>query len=169
MLFAEFHDNPYFQRYENFNTLERERFFGNVSINTKFNNWFDVTGRAGLDSYGQLQEERVAVGSKRTPNSLGSYSRYNKSFNELNLDLILNFKSRITDKINFNGLIGGNARRTNSNSIYASTNGGLVVPKIYNLANSIQQITFPTENKQTIATNRFYTNAPFNDLKTVYI
>jgi TonB-linked SusC/RagA family outer membrane protein len=168
-LTPQFHDNPYFQRYENYNTLKRERFFGNVSINTKVTDWFDITGRAGLDSYGQLQEERVAVGSKRTPNSLGRYSRYNKSFNELNLDLILNFKSKITDEINFNGLIGGNARRSSNNSIYASTNGGLVVPKIYNLANSIQAISFPEEREETIGVNSVYANASFNYLETVYI
>jgi TonB-linked SusC/RagA family outer membrane protein len=168
-LAPQFHDNPYFQRYENYNTINRDRLLGNFSINTEINNWFGVSGRASIDTYSQLQEERVAVGSKRTSNSLGKYSRYNKTFNEFNLDLMLNFKSKITDKINFTGLIGGNARRTNSNSIFAATNGGLVVPKIYNLRNSIEAISFPEETDENIGTNSVYANVSFNYDETLYL
>jgi len=168
-LVVQFHDNPYFQRYNNYNSLKRDRFFGNVVVKTEVTNWFDIMGRGAVDFYHQLQEERIAVGSKRTPNALGQYSRYDKNFREINLDLVLNFKTAITDGINFNGMLGGNTRRSVNNSIYAVTNGGLVVPGIYALTNSIDPINSPDEMQQTLGTNSVYGMASFNFLDTYFL
>ncbi|RYJ37473.1 Omp121 family outer membrane protein [Flavobacterium anhuiense] len=168
-LAVQFHDNPYFQRYNNYNSLKRDRFFGNVVVKTEVTNWFDIMGRGAVDFYHQLQEERIAVGSKRTPNALGQYSRYDKNFREINLDLVLNFKTAITDGINFNGMLGGNTRRSVNNSIYAVTNGGLVVPGIYALTNSIDPINSPDEMQQTLGTNSVYGMASFNFLDTYFL
>lgn len=168
-LSLQFHDNPYFQRYNNYNTLDRDRFFGNVALSTQVNDWFDVLGKGAVDYYHQLQEERIAVGSKRTANTLGQYTRYDKTFREINLDLILNFKTDITDNIKFNGMIGANSRRSVSNSIFAATNGGLVVPGIYALNNSIDKINSPAESQTTLGTNSIYANAGFNFSETYFL
>ena len=168
-LTIQFHDNPYFQRYNNYNTLDRDRFFGNFALNTQVTDWFDVTGKGAVDYYSQLQEERIAVGSKRTPNALGQYTRYNKTFREINFDLIMNFKTNITDGIKFNGMLGANSRRSVSNSIFAATNGGLVVPGIYALNNSIDKINSPSESQVSIGTNSVYANASFNFLETYFL
>ncbi|WP_343587016.1 SusC/RagA family TonB-linked outer membrane protein [Flavobacterium sp.] len=166
---VQFHDNPYFQRYNNYNSLKRDRFFGNVVVKTDVTNWFDIMGRGAVDFYHQLQEERIAVGSKRTPNALGQYSRFDKNFREINLDLVLNFKTGIAEGISFNGMLGGNTRRSVNNSIYAVTNGGLVVPGIYALTNSIDQINSPDEIQQTLGTNSVYGMASFNFLDTYFL
>jgi len=166
---VQFHDNPYFQRYNNYNSLKRDRFFGNVVVKTDVTSWFDIMGRGAVDFYHQLQEERIAVGSKRRPNGLGQYSRFDKNFREINLDLVLNFKTAITEGINFNGMLGGNSRRSISNSIYAVTNGGLVVPGIYALTNSIDPITSPDEMQQTLGTNSVYGMASFNFVDTYFL
>lgn len=168
-LTLQFHDNPYFQRYNNYNSLNRDRFFGNVALTTQVNDWFDITGKGAVDYYHQMQEERIAVGSKRTPNALGQYSRYDKNFREVNFDLILNFKTDITEGIKFNGMIGGNSRRSIATSIYARTNGGLVVPGIYALNNSIDKINSPEEFQTTLGTNSVYANASFNFLDTYFL
>ncbi|TPG40232.1 SusC/RagA family TonB-linked outer membrane protein [Flavobacterium pectinovorum] len=168
-LTLQFHDNPYFQRYNNYNSLDRDRFFGNVALTTQVNDWFDITGKGAVDYYHQMQEERIAVGSKRVSNALGQYTRYDKTFREINFDLILNFKADIADGIKFNGLIGGNSRRSISNSIFAATNGGLVVPGIYALNNSIDKINSPGESQTTLGTNSIYANASFNFLDTYFL
>lgn len=164
-----FHDNPFFQRYNNYNTLERDRFFGNVSLSTDVNNWFNIVGKGAVDYYSQLQEERIAVGSKRTANTLGQYTRYNKTFREVNLDLMLNFKTDITDKIKFNGLLGANSRRSINSSIFAATNGGIVVPGMYALNNSKDALNSPEEAKETLGTNSVYASATFNLFETFFI
>lgn len=168
-LTIQFHDNPYFQRANNYNTLDRDRFFGNVALTTQVNDWFDITGKGAVDYYHQLQEERIAVGSKRMANALGQYTRYDKTFREINLDLILNFKTDITEGIKFNGMVGANSRRSVMNSIFAFTNGGLVVPGIYALNNSIDPINSPSEQQTTLGTNSIYANASFNFLETYFL
>ncbi|MDL2143459.1 SusC/RagA family TonB-linked outer membrane protein [Flavobacterium tructae] len=168
-LTLQFHDNPYFQRYNNYNTLDRDRFFGNFALSTQITDWFDVTGKGAIDTYSQLQEERIAVGSKRTPNALGQYTRFDKTFREINFDLIMNFKTNITDGIKFNGMLGANSRRSVSKSIFAATNGGLVVPGIYALSNSIDKINSPGESEVAIGTNSVYANASFNFMETYFL
>lgn len=166
---VQFHDNPYFQRYNNYNTLNRDRFFGNVALSTEVASWFDVIGKGAVDYYHQLQEERVAVGSKRTGNGKGQYTRYDKTFREVNLDLILNFKADLAQGIGFNGMLGANSRRSISNSIFAATSGGLVVPGIYALNNSIDGINSPSESRVTLGTNSVYANASFNFFDTYFL
>jgi TonB-linked SusC/RagA family outer membrane protein len=166
---VQFHDNPYFQRYNNYNSLNRDRFFGNFALSTDVNKWLNIVGKGSVDFYQQLQEERIAVGSKRTANTLGQYSRFDKTFREINLDLILNFKTDITENIKFYGLAGANSRRSVSNIIKEKTNGGLIVPGKYMLSNTLMPINFPEEFLETKGTNSVYANATFNFSETYFV
>lgn len=140
-LIPNFWDNPYWTRYENFQNDERNRLFGNVSLNYKPLPWLNILGRAALDSYDELQEERIAVGS--VANS--EYERFNRSYRESNLDLIANMDRNISDDLNFKALLGTNIRRQQTQSIRAETNGGLIVPRVYSLGNSINTPNAPVE------------------------
>lgn len=135
-------DNPYWTRYENFETDTRTRYFGYASLNYKVTNWLSVLGRMSIDSYDEIQEERSAVGSVGTP----FYSRYNRSFRETNFDLMANVDYDINADLNLKGVLGTNLKRTTISSIFASTNGGLVVPKLYALSNSVSPINAPSES-----------------------
>jgi len=134
-------DNPYFSRYENYESDNRNRYFGNVNLSYKINDWFNVLGRVSLDSYDELQEERQAVGSVTT----SSYSRFNRSYRETNYDLLLNFGKDISKDFNLRALLGTNIRRQHTSSIRATTNGGLIVPGIYALSNSLNTPNAPVE------------------------
>ena len=128
-------NNPYFVRYKNFENDSRYRTFGNVMTTYKVTDWFNVLGRVTMDSYDEQQEERSAVGS--TASSYPSYyRRFNRTYREFNFDLIGNFQKKFGEDISFQGLLGANLRRQYTNSIEASTLGGLVVPDLYTLTNS---------------------------------
>ncbi|TCN56450.1 SusC/RagA family TonB-linked outer membrane protein [Flavobacterium circumlabens] len=161
-------DNPYFGRYENYNNFSRDRFFGNFTINTEITNWFSVTGRGAVDTYAETQEERVAVGSGVDSNISG-YSRYDKRFREINLDLLLNFKAKIAEDFNFRGLLGASSRRSRLSSIRASTNGGLLIPKMYALSNSVSGIENPREFLDERGVNSAYASASFDYKETFFI
>jgi TonB-linked SusC/RagA family outer membrane protein len=135
-------DNPYWTRYENYETDSRSRYFGYASLNYKVYDWLNIMGRVSLDSYDEIQEERSAVGSV----SPGAYSRYNRSFRETNFDLMANADYNLNADFNLKGVLGTNLRRTTVSSIFASTNGGLVVPKLYSLSNSLSPINAPSES-----------------------
>jgi TonB-linked SusC/RagA family outer membrane protein len=134
-------DNVYFSRYENYESDNRNRYFGNVNLNYKATDWLNILGRVSLDSYDELQEERQAVGSVTT----SSYSRFNRSYRETNYDLLLNFNKELSKDFDLKGLLGTNIRRQHTSTIRAITNGGLIVPKVYALSNSLNTPNAPTE------------------------
>ncbi len=140
-LTAIYWNNPYFDRYENYETDNRSRYFGNMSLNYQVTDWLNLMGRVSLDHYDELQEQRYAVGSIGVP----QYTRYNHAFSETNYDFIASFNKNVTEKLNITALLGTNIRKTNDQSIYASTNGGLIIPKLYSLSNSASTPLAPTE------------------------
>src|SRR5690606_21962218 len=54
-------DNPYWTRYENYQTDSRNRYFGNLNLNYKINDVFSIMGRFSFDTYEELREERRNV------------------------------------------------------------------------------------------------------------
>jgi TonB-linked SusC/RagA family outer membrane protein len=138
-------DNVYFSRYENFESDNRNRYFGNINLNYKVADWLNVLGRVSLDSYDELQEERQAVGSVTT----SSYSRFNRSYRETNYDLLLTFNKELSKDFDLKGLLGTNIRRQHTSTIRAITNGGLIVPRVYALSNSLNTPNAPVEFEGT--------------------
>lgn len=148
-------DNPYFVRYENYQTDSRYRYFGTASVSYNVTDWLNILGRVSLDSYDELEEERIAAGSV----VVSSYSRFERTFREYNYDLMATFNKKLSADFNLTALAGLNMRRNTINSIYAITNGGLVTPKQYFLGNSLNPIAYPTETAQKIAVDGYYANA----------
>ncbi|MEO9893517.1 SusC/RagA family TonB-linked outer membrane protein [Aurantibacter sp.] len=138
-------DNPYWTFYENYETDTRSRYFGNFALDYKINDWLTAVGRFTFDTYSALQEERINVGSA----DVSSYIRYNDNVAEYNYDAMLNFNKYITEKLSFEGTIGVNLRRNQNNSIFAETNGGLNLPGLYTLSNSVSPIEAPIEYDAT--------------------
>ena len=143
-------DNPYWDRYENY----------------KVTPWLNVLGRVSLDSYNQLQEERNAVGSLafQLSGTAGAdpsgYSRFNRTFEEYNYDLLVNIDKDLTKNLNLKALIGGNTRQTNISSILAGTNGGLIVPGLYSSVNSLNAVATPVENLTKVQVDGVFGGAP---------
>ena len=160
-------DNYYFNRYENYTTDNRSRTFGNVSLDYEINDWLNFTGRFSTDRYSEVQEERIAVGSV----DVSKYERYNRSFYENNLDLFLSANKYMgtDDKVNLSGMVGVNYRRSGVESIRASTNGGLVVPGVYSLANSVSALEAPSEYANQIGVDGYYARATVGYANMLYL
>ena len=152
-------DNPYFAAYENAPNDSRLRYLGYTKLDYKITDWLNAMGRISLDSYTQGQEERTAVGSIVYP--AGRYVRRDLSFKEYNYDFLLTANKNLSPTLALKAAMGVNIRKTNQNGVSAQTNGGLVVPKIYALSNSVNAIEAPNEkdyylNKQV---NGYYADA----------
>lgn len=137
-------DNPYYVRYESYESDSRYRFISYANLNYAVNSWLNLSGRVSLDTYDGLQEERTGFESI----NIGGYVRDNQSFQEYNYDLLANVNKDFSDNLNFKALLGGNLRKDYFNSINAATNGGLILPGIYSLANSKNPINAPAESQQ---------------------
>ena len=158
-------DNAYWTRYENYETDTRNRYFGNMSLDYKLNSIFSIAGRFSFDTYDELQEERINVGSA----DVASYTRYNNRQAEYNYDLILSFNKDITDDLNLDGNLGANLRRNERNDIRATTNGGLNAPGFYALSNSAGALEPPLEHAETSMIDGVYLRAGLGYLSTYYL
>ena len=155
-------DNPYFIRYKNYQTDERNRFIGYSKLDYKIADWITATAKISTDTYSELREERRAFGS--IAGSFGinqlaetsGYQKYQRSFSEQNYDFILTFNKTISEDISFTGVAGGTAVRTRVISTLNSTQGGLIVPDLFSLSNSVQTVPFPLEGELNQGINSYY-------------
>ncbi|MCL9805189.1 SusC/RagA family TonB-linked outer membrane protein [Flavobacterium amniphilum] len=169
-------NNPYFDRFENYQNDSRNRFIGNTSLSYKFNDWLDAMGRISVDTYGQIQEERRAYGSYAgdpfgisQTNDPAGYQRFNRNYTEFNYDLMLNFNKNLTPDLNLKGIAGISLRRQHISSILASTSGGLIVPGIYSLSNSLNPVEKPVEFEAKQGVNGYYVSASLGYKDTYYV
>jgi TonB-linked SusC/RagA family outer membrane protein len=170
-------DNPYFTRYQNYETDGRNRFIGNMALTYKITDWLSAFGRVSADSYNNYQEERRAVGSVPTTFGLGTpmptvgsgYLRRDITFSEYNYDFMLNINKNFGSDINVKGVLGATERRTNYATLTASTNGGLSVPGIYSLQNSVAPLVFPQEYNSRIGVRGLYASVSLSYKNMLYL
>jgi len=151
------YNNPYYTVYQDFENDSRNRTYGNVALNYQVLDWLNLMGRISVDTYDQAQEERIAVTSIGTP----GYTRFNSFFRELNYDLIATVNKDINKDLKFNGLLGTNIRRTANTSISQGTTGGLIIPGLYAISNSVGAISAPSESSTPIAVDGYFAGATF--------
>jgi TonB-linked SusC/RagA family outer membrane protein len=168
-------DSPYWVRFKNYESDERNRLIGYVQADWKATNWLSFNGRASVDTYSELQEERKAVGSVAgelgvtRPDVTSGYSRYTRNYIETNVQFMANFRKDITERFNINGLLGTNIRRQTIDRVFASTNGGLSVPDVYALSNSLDPMLPPEEQNSQIGQNSFFGSVSLGYAGTLFL
>jgi TonB-linked SusC/RagA family outer membrane protein len=168
-------DSPYWVRYKNFQTDERNRLIGFTQADWKATDWLSFMGRISVDTYSELQEERKAVGSVAgelgvgRPDVTSGYSRLERSFLETNVDFMATFKKDITESLNINGLLGTNIRRQKIDRVFTSTNNGLSVPDVYALSNSVDPMAPPEELLSQIGLNGYFASVSLGYNNMLYL
>lgn len=162
---AAYHNNVYWNDYENFNNDQRDRYFGNVYLTYHILEGLEATARISRDSYTQLFEDRIAEGSIKT----SWYYRSDVKYYESNYDLLLKYNKKLSDSFTVRALAGGTIRRTNLESISAETSGGLAVPGLYAISNSKSQPAAAKEYVANKQVNSLYGGATleYNNLLTL--
>lgn len=168
-------DNPYWTRYENFQTDRRNRFFGNLFATYTVSPWLDITAKAAVDTYKELREERRAVGSVGAPFGVlrdtesSGYDRKDIDFTEYNYDLMANVNTTLSDDITLTGVAGINIRRETYSFYQQSTAGGLIVPGLYALQNSVNPVPKPVETLAKKEVIGYYAQASLGFWNTFYV
>lgn len=172
-------DNPYFLRYQNYETDVRDRIIGYVMADWKINDYFGLMGRYSVDTYSDLIQERKAVGSSAgefgVPTTSGrkevtsGYSKFTRSFYETNMDLMLRFNKNLSEDFNLSALLGTNIRRSKVDQTFASTAGGLIVPGLYTLGNSADPMVAPQELLTQIGVDGVYAQASLGFKSLIYL
>ncbi|MTH17449.1 SusC/RagA family TonB-linked outer membrane protein [Flavobacterium sp. LC2016-01] len=147
-------DNPYFQRYENYNNDSRQRVAANASITYDVNKNLSFTGRVGTDGFNLKTEDRIAPGS--TPATLGSNANLQNlpaqpsgyaldlyNYSEQNYDFLATYKKDLTEDLNLSVLLGTNYNVQSKFSNQQMTSGGLYIPGLYTISNSVSAPALP--------------------------
>jgi TonB-linked SusC/RagA family outer membrane protein len=149
-----FWDNPYFQRYQNYNNDNRKRFAANASVSYDVSKSINLMGRLGTDGFNMKTEDRIAVGSY--PNAIGSnpnlanqpaqpsgYALDIYDYSEQNYDFLATYKKDLAEDLNLNFVLGTNLNVQNNFSEQQTTSGGLYIPGLYTISNSKSAPTLP--------------------------
>ena len=128
-----YHDNPYFGLYENTNSQDIDRVFGNVALTYDFTSDLSLMVRSGTDVSNEFRTRRRAYSTQRFQR--GSYREERISFTEINTDFLLNYRKNLSERIDLTVGLGGNAMRQRGRftDVIAPE---LAVPGIYTLGNS---------------------------------
>jgi TonB-linked SusC/RagA family outer membrane protein len=163
-----YHRNPYWQQFDNLAPDSRDRIIAQMSATYEVAPWLSGLLRVGGDSYRQTQEEQFARGNidRASASFNGGFSTQNSRARETNVDGLLTARKNLgMFDVTLNA--GGSQRRNERfNNGYSTA--GILVEKIYNLANAGIAPTFTNEEFHT-AVNSAYGSAivTVNEIWTV--
>ncbi len=125
--------NPFFTLYENTNSFDKNRIFGNGALKYAFSDKLSLRLRTGIDQYNDSRVFRRAFGTNR--NQFGSYREDEVKYFEINTDVLLSYNDKISDDVMFS--IAAGANRFDQKTDYQFTQSSqLLLPGVYNLSNS---------------------------------
>ncbi len=133
-------DNPYWSIYENTSADQRNRFFGSAGLTYNFSKKLFATGKVYGDTYSQTITSQVAVGSA----ALSEFNVEKRNRSEYNYEGKLHYNDNFGD-LSLNTFAGFNIMDNKMDYLRGFSNGGLIIPGIYNLSNSRNPAT--SENR----------------------
>ncbi|MDN3671858.1 SusC/RagA family TonB-linked outer membrane protein [Flavobacterium branchiarum] len=153
-------DNPYWIINENTASDKRNRLYGNAKLTYNITPDLYLVGNVYGDTYTLTIDERVAIGSQAQP----KYSSTTRTLSDFNYEGRIHYDKRF-GKFSINSFVGINKRVSNYTLLSGTTVGGLTLPNLYNLSNSVE--TARATNSQTNSqTNSIYgfVSVGYNDM-----
>ncbi len=146
-----FFDNPYFILFENRNSFNRDRVFGNIRVKQDLLENLSISIGTGMDYSNETRKLRRAFSSNRFKN--GGYAEHDVLFREINTNFLINYNNVYKD-FTFDFSLGGNRLDQFASTKQVQTTN-LAQPGIYNLNNAASPIeAFQFESQKRI--NSFY-------------
>jgi TonB-linked SusC/RagA family outer membrane protein len=162
-----YHDNPFFNVFENTNGQQINRIYGNISATYQFTDWLSLTLRSGTDYSNEFRDRKRAYSTQRYQR--GSYREEKIVVQESNTDFLLSAVKDFTPDFSFSASLGGNLLKQTRNQSDISA-PELAVAGIYAIGNSrvaLQATSFRSEkriNSLYASTQVGYKNMIFLDL-----
>ncbi|GAA0880795.1 SusC/RagA family TonB-linked outer membrane protein [Algoriphagus jejuensis] len=118
------------------NSLNRERFYGNVNAAYHINDWLSANLIAGLDYYDEFRKSITMSRTRANINNArgGQFSQTDLSRQEFNTDFRLDINKEFGSDFALIALVGGNFRQNKYSSMTLSA-PDLNVPDLFNIGN----------------------------------
>lgn len=139
---AEYWDNPYWTRYQNYSSDERTRIITGGNLSYDVTSDFNLLGRVTVETSNDRQEQRKAIGSHAeefgiTQETIGSgYNLYTRGFLQTTYDFIATYNLKFSEDLGLKLLGGSTYIKAKVDEFEGSTTGGLAAPDLFTLANS---------------------------------
>jgi TonB-linked SusC/RagA family outer membrane protein len=156
-------NNPYWDRNMNYQNDKRDRYYGNVGLSYQINSWLSAQGKINLDNYTFRTQERVAIGSA----SQSYYRQQLRSNSEMNAEYLFLVDKTLNKDFRLNGTFGGNIMDRTYKLNSASTIGGLIIPELYTVSNSLTNVASDYSNHKRI--NSLYGSASLGWKSMAYL
>ena len=153
-------DNPYWIINENISTDRRVRTFGSAGLTYNFDKNLYAVAKVYADYYSFNNSTRVAVGSAGVP----GYLINKRNVSEYNYEGRLHYDNSFGE-FSLNSLVGFNYRDTKNDRLTGQTVGGLVIPNLYNLNNSVApSLASNFESQLAVKSAFYYVSLGFKDM-----
>jgi len=133
-----YHNNVFWETYKDFDKQTRDRIIGRIQLTYDFNNWLNLRGYTGTDTYRENRSRGIAV-NDIAYSGLGHYFTGDYYVSQTTSDLILSADKDLTKDFHVSAQLGGESIYTIHNQTGA-TAPTLSVPGVYNLTNSGQPL-----------------------------
>ena len=121
------------------NTSNRDRLFGDVNLAYKFDDHFSVQGWLRRNQRNTNYENKLPSILETSAGQTGvkaAYSTGQITEREDNYEFLATYANKFGD-FDVNANVGGNIRANNYSRVDLNTNGGLVVPDLFTIGNSV--------------------------------
>ena len=128
--------NPYFAVNKWLNNVGRKRLISAVSAKYDINSWIYLQGKLGYDNENDRSLGVTPTGTDYSyqGDKSGNIGISTSNTSELNLDILLGLKHKLTNDIQLDAVIGGNSRTNKYEGL--NINGGpFVIPNLYTPGN----------------------------------
>jgi len=156
-------NNPYWDRYMNYQNDKRDRYYGNVGVSWQITSWLRAQGKVNLDNYLFRTQERVAIGSA----SQSFYREQIRTNSELNAEFLFLVDKTFAKDWRLNATLGGNMMDRNYKLNSGSTIGGLLIPELYTVSNSLTNVASDFKTWKRI--NSLYGSASLGWRSMIYL
>ena len=127
-------DNPFWIRNNFLQEDSKDRAYGNIALSYDITDELSISTQLGTDWYQLNIREGIPHGSVDG----SQYKEVTRRFQETNMEMRLNYNTNINDDLTLTAILGANRMSNRFRRISASTNGGLVIDKFWNVGNSVQ-------------------------------
>lgn len=164
--YGENHNNPFFLLHENTKGQEKDRVYGNLSLDYAFNDHLKLKVRTAADLYNDYRPMQWAVST--VDYESGAFSITDIKSEERNTDFLLSYTNTASNgDFGYTISAGGN-RFDNKGHSESITAPQLLIPGVYNIGNAASPLTGGNSvYKKRI--NSLYGTANFNYKELVYL
>ncbi|RAJ11194.1 TonB-linked SusC/RagA family outer membrane protein [Chitinophaga skermanii] len=170
-MYTNWYDNPYLIAYEKLYGVKNNTFNASMTANYKFSKDLNLLVRMGYDAFQNretMSNPTANIFSTRGGwNARGYYALSNFDGYSMNNDVLLTYSKKVKD-FTFDAMAGGTIYLRRSDSLIAATRNGLISPRFFSLAGSIEAPTF-TQGTGRQQINSLYGKASIGWRNRVFI